>query len=98
YTARRISGEEAVSIGLADLLVPQDAVRAAAQSLALEIAQGAPLAVTATRETLRRSLADQVEAATERELVEQEWLRRTDDFKEGVAAMAARRAPEFAGR
>jgi enoyl-CoA hydratase/carnithine racemase len=98
YTARRIPGEEAVSIGLADVLVPQEAVRAAAQSLALEIAQGAPLAVMATRETLRRSLADQVEAATERELVEQEWLRRTVDFKEGVAAMAARRAPEFVGR
>ena len=34
----------------------------------------------------------------ERELFEQEWLRRTADFKEGVAAMTARRAPDFAGR
>ncbi len=98
YTGRRVPGDEAVRIGMADLLVAQAEVRSAAQSLALEIAQSAPLAVMSTRETLRRSLADAVEAATERELTEQEWLRRTADFKEGVAAMAERRLPDFAGR
>ena len=97
-TARRVRGEEAVAIGLADVLVPRDEVRTAAAALAREIAQCAPLAVLATRETLRRSLADLVAAATERELVEQEWLRRSDDFKEGVAAMAERRMPNFLGR
>jgi enoyl-CoA hydratase/carnithine racemase len=98
YTGRRISGEEAVRIGLADLLVPLDQVRSAAQALALEIAQSAPLAVLSTRETLRRGLADAVEAATERELIEQEWLRRTEDFKEGVSATAERRLGNFHGR
>jgi enoyl-CoA hydratase/carnithine racemase len=98
YTGRRIHGGEAVRIGLADLLVPQSEVRSAAQALALEIAQSAPLAVLATRETMRRGLVDAVEAATERELVEQDWLRRTEDFKEGVKAMADRRLPNFQGR
>jgi len=61
-------------------------------------AQSAPLAVMATRETVRRGLCDAIEAATERELVEQDWLRRTEDFKEGVRAMAERRLPDFQGR
>jgi len=98
YTGRRISGDEAVRIGLADVLAAQDQVRGAAQALALEIAQSAPLAVMSTRETVRRGLADAVDAATERELVEQDWLRHTEDFREGIKAMADRRLPDFRGR
>src|SRR6201998_4223611 len=52
YTGRRIPGDEAVRIGLADLLVAQTEVRSAAAALALEIAQSAPLAVLSTRETV----------------------------------------------
>jgi len=98
YTGRRISGDEAVRIGLADQLVAQAEVRSAAQALALEIAQSSPLAVMATRETVRRGLVDLVEAATERELVEQDWLRRTEDFQEGIKAYAERRLPDFQAR
>lgn len=98
YTARRIGGEEAVKIGLADMLVPQAELSAAALNLAEEIAEAAPLAILSIRETLRRGLVDAVERATERELVEQEWQRRTADFKEGVAATNERRSAKFFGR
>jgi enoyl-CoA hydratase/carnithine racemase len=98
YTGRRIAGDEAVSIGLADRLVDDADVRKETIALAREIAASAPLAIVSIRETLRRGLADQIEAATERELVEQDWQRKTDDFKEGVTAMSARRPPNFVGR
>src|SRR4051794_6792785 len=98
YTSRRVTGEEALAMGLADMLVPQDQVRSAAQKLAAEIAENAPLAVVSTRATLRQGLADRVKAATEYELEEQTRLRQTDDFKEGVKAMSERRVPNFAGR
>jgi len=98
YTSRRVGGEEAHAMGLADVLVRQDQVRAAALSLAGEIAENSPLGLMATRTTLRGNLADRVRAATERELAEQTRLRRTDDFKEGVKAMAERRFPNFTGR
>src|SRR6266850_4304934 len=58
YTSRRVTGEEAYRMGLADALVPQDQVRAAALKLAAEIAENAPLAVVATRATMRADLAD----------------------------------------
>jgi enoyl-CoA hydratase/carnithine racemase len=85
-------------MGLADVLVPLEKVRTAAGELATEIAQSAPLAVQATRETMRRGFADEAERATERELTEQDWTRKTTDFKEGVKAWAERRLPNFEGR
>src|SRR5438270_9757053 len=98
YTSRRIGGEEALRMGLADVLVPQAEVRAAAQKLAAEIAENAPLGGMATRASLRAGLAERVKAATAHELEQQTLLRKTEDFKEGVKAMAERRVPIFAGR
>lgn len=98
YTGRRIDGAEAVRIGLADILVPLEQVRAEAIRLAQEIAGSAPLALESTRETMRRGFADAVETATERELVEQDWLRKTEDFKEGIKSYAERRVGNWAGR
>jgi enoyl-CoA hydratase/carnithine racemase len=95
YTSRRIAGDEAHAMGLADLLVPQDQVRSASLALAAEIAENSPLGLIATRATMRGNLADRVRAATEHELAEQTRLRQTDDFKEGVKAMAERRVPIF---
>ena len=97
YSSRRFKGEEACAMGLADVLVPQDEVRFAAQALAAEIAQNAPLAIAETRQTMRGDLAERVRAATDHELEIQTRLRTTSDFKEGIAAMSARRVPNFTG-
>jgi enoyl-CoA hydratase/carnithine racemase len=98
YTSRRVTGEDAFKMGLADVLVPQGEVRAAALKLAAEIAENSPLGLIATRATMRAGLAERVRAATEHELEEQSCLRKTDDFKEGVKAVSERRVPNFAGR
>lgn len=98
HTGRRIDGEEAVRIGLADLLVAEDQVRASALALAAEIALSAPLAVTTTRATLRQGLADEVECANRRERELQLVQFASEDFREGVRAMAERRPPRFEGR
>ena len=95
YTGRRLTGEQALAIGLADYCVPLEQVRARALELAEEIAASAPLSIVATRETLRKGLVEAVARATEREFEEQAWLRETADFKEGTKAMGERRAPNF---
>jgi enoyl-CoA hydratase/carnithine racemase len=98
YTGRRVGGEEAARIGLADRLADADGLRAAAHELAAEIAAAAPLAVRSIRATMRAGLADRVREATDHELAEQDRLRRTADFAEGIAASADRRTPRFEGR
>jgi enoyl-CoA hydratase/carnithine racemase len=96
---RRVKADEALAIGLCDRLVDgdADALRTAARELALDIAGSAPLAVRAIRRTMRGALATDVRAATDREHAEQQVMRRTDDYKEGLAATAERRTPSFAG-
>lgn len=98
YTGRRLNGEEAVKVGLADMLAPLADVRAAAEALAKDISESAPLAVMETRATVRAGLADRVKAATDHELKVQSELRKTEDFKEGVKAVNERRVANFKGR
>jgi enoyl-CoA hydratase/carnithine racemase len=98
YTSRRITGEEAARMGLANVCVPQDQVRAEAMKLAQEIAECSPLGLLSTRATMRAGLADRVMAATNHELAEQTRLRATEDFREGVKATEERRVANFRGR
>lgn len=98
YTGRRIDGDTAHRLGLLDELVDDDKVLERALELATEIAASGPLAVEATRETLRLGLADRIVAANARELQSQFTQLPTEDFKEGVLAMAQRRMPVFRRR
>jgi enoyl-CoA hydratase/carnithine racemase len=98
YTSRRVTGEQALAMGLASVLVRQDQVRAAAMALAQEIAECSPLGLLSTRATMRAGLADRVKQATDHELAEQNRLRVTDDFREGVKSTAERRSANFTGK
>ena len=96
-TGRRVTGEQALEIGLADVLAPLDELPAAALRLAQELAENAPLAVQSTRATFRKGIADAVKAQTDHELIEQSWLRKTKDFAEGVKSVSERRPGNFVG-
>ena len=97
-TGRRIKAEEGLGWGLVDQVVPMAELRGAALALAKEIAENAPLAVAATRKTLRAQLAADVRAQTNIEHEQQTILRATEDFAEGVRSVAERRPGNFVGR
>ncbi len=98
FTGRRVGGEEAARIGLADRLADPAGLRVAARELAAEIAAAGPLAVRSIRATMRAGLADRIREATDHEVAEQERLQQTADFAEGIRASAERRAPRFEAR
>jgi enoyl-CoA hydratase/carnithine racemase len=97
-TGRRVRAEEGLPWGLVDEVVPLEELRAAALRLAGEIAENAPLAIVSTRKTMRGEMAAAVRAQTDLEAVEQGWLRKTEDYKEGVRSVAERRVGAFVGR
>jgi enoyl-CoA hydratase/carnithine racemase len=96
YTGRTISGAEAYQLGLCDRLTEGDP-REAAFSLAAEIAQSAPLSVTAIRATMRRQLVADVHAALEAEADAQAALLDSADLREGIDASINRHTPIFTG-
>ena len=98
YTGRRINGEEALRIGLADRLVEEGDLLDAALTLARQIAENAPLAVEATRATLRDGLLDDIRRQTDMEARKQNELSVTDDFAEGILAVQERRAGNWKRR
>jgi len=97
-TGRRVTADEAVAIGLAHRAVATGDETAVAVEIAGQIAAGAPLAVAATRSTLRHGLGGAVRAAMRHELAEQTALAGTADAVEGVSAVLAGRPPRFVGR
>ncbi|MDG2051625.1 MAG: enoyl-CoA hydratase/isomerase family protein [Myxococcota bacterium] len=98
YTGRRVPGQEALQLGLCDRLATQSTLREEARAFAREIASSAPLAVHSIRQTLRGDLPGAIRVAIEREAAEQARLQKTEDFREGVRAMAKRQVPHFEGR
>jgi enoyl-CoA hydratase/carnithine racemase len=94
-TGRRIKAEEALAWGLVDQIAPLDGLRQTAIDLAKEIAENAPLAVQSTRASLRGDLAALVKDRTDHEHHEQEWLKATADYAEGLRAVAERRVGNF---
>jgi enoyl-CoA hydratase/carnithine racemase len=97
YTGRRLTGGQALELGLVDRLAQEGQEREAAITWAQEIADNAPLAVRAIRRTLRGDLAREVRKVLDLELAEQARLWRTRDSKIGIAANLAREKAEFIG-
>ena len=96
-TSRRLKGEEAYQMGLADIFTDRTLLMNKAEELANEINTSGPLGITSIRKTLNKGLAKEIEKIVIREASEQNKLRKTSDFKEGINASINRRLPIFKG-
>lgn len=97
-TGRRLDGKQAHAIGLIDELCPEAELRQRALDLATEISDNAPLAVEATRASLRQGMLEDFRRYTAHEFSEQSRLFATADHAEGVRAVRARRQGQFRRR
>ncbi|MDE2690463.1 MAG: enoyl-CoA hydratase-related protein [Acidobacteriota bacterium] len=97
YSGRLIDAATAVEWGIASREADEDFDRVV-EDLALEIAAAGPIAVKATKRTVRGTFERSIDEALDLESAEQEVTFRTADAREGVMALTQRRSPRFAGR
>jgi 2-(1,2-epoxy-1,2-dihydrophenyl)acetyl-CoA isomerase len=93
-----ISAGEAEALGIVNRVVPEDQLGEAAMVLAKELAEGAPLALAATKRLLWSGLGLGVDACLPEEARTVSELSGTADAREGLAAVIERRKPVFTGR
>jgi enoyl-CoA hydratase/carnithine racemase len=97
FTGRLLDAAEADSLGLVTRLAEPDAIDDAVRDLARTIAEHAPLTIRATKEAIRRiALRRRLGESDADDLVASCYG--SHDFREGVAAFLAKRAPRFTGR
>jgi 2-(1,2-epoxy-1,2-dihydrophenyl)acetyl-CoA isomerase len=93
-----LSATDAYEIGLITKVVPDDDLQSEALKLARTIAEGAPLAMAATKRLGWSGIGGRVEAQLPEEARTVSELSGTADSREGLAAVLERRTPKFIGR
>jgi len=97
-TGRRFTAAECARMGLVNRVVPRAELTAAARALAEEVGRCAPLSIALTRQALYQGLEGTFEAQIRFEAYALEYLYRTGDHAEAVAAFREKRTPKFAGK
>lgn len=97
YTGEVLDAATAASIGLVSRVVPHEALLEEALALARRIAAQPPHALRLAKSLLRQGRESSYEAVMEMSAAAQAICHLTEDHREGVEAILARRPPVFRG-
>lgn len=98
YTGRMIDAQEAIQLGLADHVYPDDQLQEEALAMAKKIADNAPAAVRYAKCAINEGAQTDIDAAI---AIENKWFAKcfaTEDQKEGMQAFLEKRKAEFHNR
>lgn len=94
----KVTGGDAADWGLIYDAVPRDELTAVADDLVSRLASGPTVAIGLAKQAINYGFQASLPQSMAHELASLELSCRTADFKEGLAAFRARRAPDFQGR
>jgi enoyl-CoA hydratase/carnithine racemase len=98
YTARILKAKEALEIGLVNQVVPGEGLMAAVREMAGQIAALPPLALAVSKRALYQGAENDFDAAVQTETFGLDYLFKTQDHKEAVAAFLEKRPAHFEGK
>ncbi len=98
FMAEELPAQRAFELGLVNKVVPHDEFEAEVMRWAGSIAANAPLAIRAIKRMFRHGMSEDFESHTHHVLAQVALLLRSEDFKEGLAALLQKRKPNFEGR
>jgi len=97
FTARKITAQEALKIGLVEFVVSADSLEAEAVYLAKQIVENAPIAVSQAKFAIDKGLEVDLQTGLAIERKAYELTIPTKDRKEGLQAFKEKRAPNYTG-
>ncbi len=92
-TGRFFTGEDALTLGLVNEVLPAERLTARALELAGMLKANSPESIAATKRLLAAQQKDWLDAAIARALAANAKARETHDFREGVASFLEKRKP-----
>lgn len=95
---RRLTAQEALAYGLVNRVVPLKDLMPTAEQVASQLCENGPLALRAVKELAIRSQSVPLEHGLRLEQAFQEFLRTTEDAREGPRAFAEKRKPAYKAR
>jgi E-phenylitaconyl-CoA hydratase len=95
---RRLTAQEALTYGLINKVVPRQDLMTTAEDYARRLCEKGPLALRAVKELAVRSQSIPLEDGIRLETAFQEFLRTTEDAREGPLAFFEKRKPVYKGR
>lgn len=97
-TGRDVTSAEALQIGLATQVIPDEAFAATSQALAMQLAAGPPLAMALTKRLLIESASTTLETQLRSEVAHIKTCFQTNDVADAMVAFREKRMPRFTGR